>query len=158
MYTSALIIEIAKINEYYVRRQKKGVSGGGANELKAFEPAGFWLRFSAFIVDGIILSVPMYIIKSAFPQIAPFLNLIICALYFIVFISMAGKTPGKMFFGLKIVRSDLKPVGWKESILRFICTILSQILFFGGYIIMLWDKNRQTLHDKIAGTYVIIDK
>jgi len=100
----------------------------------------------------------MYIIKSTIPRAASFINLAICAVYFIFFVSVFGKTPGKMFFKIKVVKSDLTPVGWKEGILRFLGTVLSQILLFGGYIIMLWDKNRQTLHDKITGTYVIIEK
>ncbi|MDN5302285.1 MAG: hypothetical protein PWQ60_1799 [Thermoanaerobacteraceae bacterium] len=126
--------------------------------MKTFEPAGFWIRLAAFLVDCIILSTPMYIIKSTIPRAASFINLAICAVYFIFFVSVFGKTPGKMFFRIKVVKSDLKPVGWKEGTLRFLGTVLSQILLFGGYIIMLWDKNRQTLHDKITGTYVIIEK
>lgn len=119
--------------------------------------AGFWIRFMSFLVDGLILSVPMYLVKIFFPSYATYINLIISASYFIIFVSLFGKTPGKMFFNLKIVRKDLNSVGWKEGILRYIASILSQILIFGGYILILWDKNKQTLHDKIAHTLVIVD-
>lgn len=126
--------------------------------MKRCELASFWLRFSAFLIDCFILAIPITIIKSLVPLYAVYINFFLTAIYFIVFVALFGKTPGKMFFKIKIVKKDMSNVGWKEGILRFLGTILSQALLFSGYILMLWDKNRQTLHDKIARTYVIIDK
>jgi uncharacterized RDD family membrane protein YckC len=119
--------------------------------------ASFWSRLSAFLVDVIVLSIPMNILKMKLPGYAPYINFIISALYFIIPVYLWGKTLGKMFFKIKIVRTDLKKPGLKDAILRFLGTIISQTLIFIGYIMMVWDKNRQTLHDKIARTYVIID-
>ncbi|HHY80044.1 MAG TPA: RDD family protein [Thermoanaerobacter sp.] len=126
--------------------------------MERCEFASFWLRFSAFLIDSFILAIPITIIKSLIPLYAVYVNFFITAIYFIVFVALFGKTPGKMFFKIKVVKKDMSNVSWKEGILRFLGIILSQALLFSGYILMLWDKNRQTLHDKIARTYVIIDK
>jgi uncharacterized RDD family membrane protein YckC len=126
--------------------------------MERCEFASFWLRFSAFLIDSFILAIPITIIKSSIPLYAVYVNFFITAIYFIVFVALFGKTPGKMFFKIKVVKKDMSNVSWKEGILRFLGIILSQALLFSGYILMLWDKNRQTLHDKIARTYVIIDK
>ena len=126
--------------------------------MERCEFVSFWLRFSAFLIDSFILAIPITIIKSLIPLYAVYVNFFITAIYFIVFVALFGKTPGKMFFKIKVVKKDMSNVSWKEGILRFLGIILSQALLFSGYILMLWDKNRQTLHDKIARTYVIIDK
>lgn len=109
------------------------------------------------MVDGIILSTPMYFFRLKVPGYAPHINLAISALYYIIFVYLWGRTPGKMFFKLKIVTADLRKPGLREAVLRYVGMIFSQALMFLGYIIMLWDRDKQTLHDKIARTYVVID-
>ena len=67
-----------------------------------------------------------------------------------------GATPGKQVLQLKVVdaRSGGHP-RWGQALLRYFAYIVSALPLGLGFLWMLWDKRRQTFHDKIAGTLVI---
>ncbi|MCK5876871.1 MAG: RDD family protein [Candidatus Marithrix sp.] len=66
-------------------------------------------------------------------------------------------TPGKLLVDCEIVDAKTgKPITFKQSILRCIGYLISALPFFLGFFWVLVDKQHQTLHDKIAGTVVII--
>ncbi len=46
-------------------------------------------------------------------------------------------------------------IGYGRGLLRYIARILSAIPLFLGYFWMLWDKEKQCWHDKIAGSVVV---
>jgi len=124
--------------------------------------AGFWRRFAAYLLDGLILNVISWIlvfILSFLPYllgsvigIAFFVGSII---YFPAFWVWQGATPGKMMMGVKIVKTDGSPIGIGRAILRYFGYIVSAIILYIGYIMIAWDSRKQGLHDKIAGTYVV---
>lgn len=77
-------------------------------------------------------------------------------LYFTAFVAlMHGQTPGKRIVGIRIVRLDGKPIGWWASFERFGGYAASIVTGLGGFFQILWDKNRQGVHDKIAETVVV---
>lgn len=85
-------------------------------------------------------------------------NLIEIPLLFIYFIYLPAKR-GAAFGGTMVVikyvddkgkTPSLSKLLIRETIGRFISSL--SIL---GYLWMLWDRKRQTWHDKIAGTYVV---
>lgn len=80
------------------------------------------------------------------------MNFIIVGTYFIVFWIYYSATPGKMIMHMKIVDAATlgKPSKW-QLIKRF-CGYMS--ILFGIWFIVV-SKQRQALHDKIAGTAVI---
>ena len=47
------------------------------------------------------------------------------------------------------------PIGYGRAFVRYIGRILSAIVIFLGYLWMLWDRERQCWHDKLAGDYVV---
>jgi uncharacterized RDD family membrane protein YckC len=53
------------------------------------------------------------------------------------------------------VRTDGFRLRFWRSYLRAVCYYLSALLLFMGFVWIIFDKNRQGLHDKIAGTVVI---
>ena len=69
-----------------------------------------------------------------------------------------GMTPGKRLCNCHVVDAGHggKP-GWGQSILRYIGYIISTLTLGIGFLWMLWDKQNQALHDKIAGTLVVMD-
>ncbi len=78
------------------------------------------------------------------------------ALYFTSFlVLMRGQTPGKRLLGLRVVRLDAKPIGWWISFERFGGYFASLTLGLLGFFQILWDRNRQGLHDKAVETVVI---
>jgi uncharacterized RDD family membrane protein YckC len=77
-----------------------------------------------------------------------------------------GQTPAKQVLGTRVVRLDTRAhAGWGRMFLRdFIGKLLVSLtfglLFIGGVIAdcwLLWDKDKQELWDKIAGTVVVND-
>jgi uncharacterized RDD family membrane protein YckC len=51
------------------------------------------------------------------------------------------------------VRDNLgQPIGYGRAFLRWLVSIVSFIVLFIGYLWMLWDPEKQTWHDKAAGS------
>lgn len=119
--------------------------------------AGFWIRFLAYFIDGIILNVIGWIFSFIFAMVPGlgYIGWIIGIVYVIGFWTWRGQTPGKMAVGVKIVKTDGSPIGIGRAILRYIGYFVSAIILFIGYLWIAWDIRKQGLHDKIAGTYVI---
>ncbi len=77
-------------------------------------------------------------------------------LYFTGFVAlMKGQTPGKWAMRIRIVRLDGRPMGWWSALERFGGYAASVVTALGGFFQILWDKNRQAMHDKIAETVVV---
>ncbi len=78
------------------------------------------------------------------------------AVYFTLFLALGGgRTPGKWLLGIRVVRLDGRPIGGWGAFGRFggyAAGIATGLL---GFLQILWDSNRQGVHDKIASTVVI---
>jgi uncharacterized RDD family membrane protein YckC len=133
--------------------------------------AGFITRTVAFIVDLIAITLGAALFAAITRLVLSFFrtsdladdlallvlgvsHVLFAVVYFTAFWVLAGQTPGMSMTGLRVVRTDGKPVGIGTAILRFIAYAISAILFL-GFIWILFDKRRQGWHDKIARTYVI---
>ena len=78
------------------------------------------------------------------------------ALYFTTcMVLMNGQTPGKRIFRTRVIRLDGRPLGWWLSFERFGGYAASFSIGLLGFAQILWDRNRQGLHDKAADTVVI---
>lgn len=66
-----------------------------------------------------------------------------------------GQTPGKGAMGIRVVSTDGGRVSDLQAIIRYIGYYISSLLLFLGWLWALVDRNNQTLHDKLAGTYVV---
>lgn len=140
---------------------------------------GFWQRLVALSIDMIILYIFTIILFLIGNLIVPFhydsmyltdtssafiyaiffpcygMAVLINAAYFIYFHGTTGQTPGKKLLGLKVVRTDGKPMTLGIAFLRWVGYIISKLPFFLGFIWVAFDGRKQGWHDKIAGTYVI---
>ena len=115
--------------------------------------AGFWRRFGALFIDGLILAIPNTILILLLDDnVAQLLNLIIDIGYFSYFEGgPSGQTLGKRALGIRVI--DLRaggPIGYGRAVVRYLGRIISTIPLFLGYFWMLWDGERQTWHDKFA--------
>ena len=123
---------------------------------------GFWRRFAAYLLDGIILNIISWILGFVLSFLPYWIGSVIAIVfvigsivYFLGFWVWQGATPGKMMMGVKIVKTDGSPIGIGRAILRYIGYFVSAITLYIGYLMIAWDSKKQGLHDKIAGTYVI---
>jgi uncharacterized RDD family membrane protein YckC len=118
-------------------------------------PAGFWRRFVSAVVDGIVIAVVDTILRLALGDLGQVLALFVGIAYFTYFHGRTGQTPGDAALGIRVVdvRDNLgQPIGYPRAFLRWLVSIVSFIVFFLGYLWMLWDPQKQTWHDKAAGS------
>jgi uncharacterized RDD family membrane protein YckC len=119
--------------------------------------AGFWQRFAALILDGLVLAVPSVILYVIDPILSNTLGTLIGILYYVLLEGGAsGQTLGKKALGIRVY--DLRqggPIGYGRATIRYFGRILSTIPLFLGYFWMLWDKEKQCWHDKLAGDVVV---
>ena len=85
-------------------------------------------------------------------------NSIITIVYYTYFHGNTGQTPGKMMCKIKVVNLKGERLGYPRSFLRWVGYIISSFVFCLGFLWVVWDKNKQGWHDKIAGSYVIYYK
>lgn len=82
------------------------------------------------------------------------IKLVILFVYFTLFeASVWQATPGKRLFRIRVTDLDSERISPGKSALRFLGKVLSAQLLI-GYIMILFTKNRQGLHDLIAKTIV----
>jgi uncharacterized RDD family membrane protein YckC len=77
---------------------------------------------------------------------------------FIHFYMQRGQSFGKRFIGIRVVRTDGRPIDYQTAVLRHIVGYPLSIMLFGlGVVWMLLDGRRQGWHDKLAKTVVVKD-
>ena len=82
-------------------------------------------------------------------------NALIRLLYFTFFIGKFGATPGKMACKIKVVNADGSQVSYAKAAGRFFGYFVSTIILCIGFLMMLWDNEKRTLHDRMCDTRVI---
>jgi len=133
--------------------------------------AGFWIRFAAKFVDGLILGVPFMVVfllvlipqmraskpdELVFlPYILQFCFIFIRMAYEIFFLGKYGATLGKMACKIKVVTADGGRIGYGRATGRFFAEILSGMICYIGYIIVAFDGQKRALHDHICNTRVV---
>lgn len=142
---------------------------------------GFWIRLVAKIIDRLILMAVGWVLSLILiatslissPAGADFrdpefwriflvqqgtiglVNLVIGLLFSWFFIKKFSATPGKMVFGLKVLRADGTPLSTGRIIGRYFAEMLSGMIIAIGYIIAAFDDQKRALHDHICDTRVI---
>jgi uncharacterized RDD family membrane protein YckC len=158
------------------------------------ESVGFLPRLIAYIIDGVIQAIPIYLInyflfKGAIgfntiargsgagrhPVMEPTLNvapdrfvliLVVYLIlifvwsigYYVCFWSAGGQTPGKMILGIRVISTSGEIISLPRALLRYFGYIVSSFIIYLGFLWVIWDKDKQGWHDKIAGTYVVRTK
>ncbi|MCC6416014.1 MAG: RDD family protein, partial [Opitutaceae bacterium] len=77
------------------------------------------------------------------------------AVYHVVIWALRGTTIGGIVCGLKVVRLDDRPVDWTVALVRCLGAFLSFFVIGLGFVWVAFDKERQSWHDKIAGTVIV---
>lgn len=134
---------------------------------------GFWRRFAAFAFDSLILFVltngTAFAILgldafAARPEIGPALtsaaiSLLLPLVYTVGFWRWKGATPGKMAFDLRIVDEEsLGRPGTGQLVGRYFAYIASAMVLLFGFIVIAFSRRKQGLHDRLAGTVLVVDR
>ena len=163
----------------YAQKLREGVTPAAMQPQVQY--GGFWIRFVAVVIDGIILGIVQSILQFAFlgryfargfinPDMRPeeaigaavgtfgilfAVSMAIGCSYETFFVAQYGATPGKMALGLKVVRPNLGPVSAGRAAGRYFAKQLSAMILLIGYIIAAFDAQKRALHDMICDTRVI---
>ena len=120
--------------------------------------AGFWRRFAGLFLDWLILTVIGVIVEVAIKGAGgSAISILVGLSYFTLFVgSSRGQTPGMSAMGIRVISFDGSgSIGYGRAFIRWIGMYLSGIVFFLGYFWMLWDKEKQCWHDKLASDVVV---
>jgi uncharacterized RDD family membrane protein YckC len=141
---------------------------------------GFWIRFVAAIIDGIIVQVivlPLSFLtggvigfagamgghsRSGIPFIGGAIGFVIGLggtwLYEAFMLSSTRQaTLGKMIFGMKVTDLSGNRISFARASGRYFAKWLSAFTLLIGYIIAGFTERKQALHDMLAGTLVRIE-
>lgn len=136
--------------------------------------AGFWVRVVASMIDGLLLGAVQFVIGLvlnlaggatdgfeggggfALLTITWLCSVVVSMTYYVFFTGYNGQTPGKMALRIQVVRCDGTPMTYGRAFLREVIGKFASGIILGiGYLMVAFDRNKQGLHDRIAGTYVI---
>ena len=141
-----------------------------ASTTTALPLASIGLRCGAFLLDYILMwLIPAValaialIFKRALPDLAwtilylgYFAAFGLILMNWIFLIRNDGQTLGMRILGVRVVRSNGKPLGYREATLRHLVGYPLAILSLGlGFLWALWDARQQGWHDKLADTVVV---
>lgn len=131
-----------------------GPDAGGASGPRA----NFGQRLVAVLIDGVLLYVVQLIVAAIAGRGAgTFLAIVIGLAYYIYLEgSPAGQTVGKKVLNIRVIDfATGGPLGFGKAAIRYVGRYISGLPLLLGYFWMLWDKENQTWHDKIATTVVV---
>jgi uncharacterized RDD family membrane protein YckC len=135
--------------------------------------AGFWTRFAAVFLDGLILFAVNFCISliaglsasqaiGVRPKGALALQLVLMVIqltiglsYEVVFIGKYGATPGKMACKITVVTAAGGHVSYARAFGRYFAKLLSYMVCLIGFIIAGFDSQKRALHDHICNTRVV---
>ena len=77
-------------------------------------------------------------------------------IFLAVQLGQTGTTPGMRVAGLRAVsKTTGQPIGAGMAVVRWIAHIIDSVICLIGWLFPLWDKDKQTIADKIVGTVVV---
>jgi uncharacterized RDD family membrane protein YckC len=119
--------------------------------------AGFWRRFAAWLIDAILLGVVDTVLRLILGNAGTGIGFVVSAAYFTYFHGARGQTPGDAALSIKIVDKGgpADVIGYGRAFIRWLVSIASGLVILLGYLWMIWDRDKQTWHDKAANSIVL---
>jgi uncharacterized RDD family membrane protein YckC len=157
----------------FIQQIKENAEISGATVMRY---AGFWRRFAAVFIDGIVMYVANLPVGFLFGIMTPLMSseggdpgagfwiafavmyifqLLVPALYIILMHGKYGATLGKKALGIKVVMSDGRPISYGRATGRYFAYMLSGLILYIGYIMAGLDDEKRALHDHMCNTRVI---
>lgn len=127
--------------------------------------AGFWSRVGASVVDAVFLLVVAVlgafligVIGGSLSGVRVLLIYAIPVVYYIWGWSSwsGGQTLGKRALNQRLVNANGQPLTKMRAFGRILGTIISALPLGLGYLWAAWDSHKQTWHDKMVGSYVLL--
>ena len=149
--------------------------------VEAAPPAGFWIRFVAYVIDGLVMTPAAVILVGIFVGLVILTDepvdderlaasLVIAGILLVIVLivvnwlyealmtsSLRGATLGKVALGLRIVRFDGAQLSFGRATARHFAKFIATpaVPLFIGYIMAAFTNRKRALHDILADTLVI---
>ena len=134
--------------------------------------AGFWARLAAAFLDWILIGVVAAAIGNLFGveapsaasaygdvsyQPAPGPFILVELVYFTWFhATSAGQSIGNRILGIRVLDEHTgRSLPYARAFVRALMSTLSALVFFLGYLWMLWEPRKRTWHDMVAESLVV---
>ena len=118
--------------------------------------AGFWRRFAAAFIDGVLIGIVSWILQAILGNAGSVLTLLIGIGYYTYFHGSTGQTPGDAALSIRVIDKDGGgSIGYGRAFVRWLVSIISGAVLLLGYLWMLWDGEKQCWHDKAANDVVV---
>lgn len=108
---------------------------------------GFWLRLAATALDFILL---VWLLSASGP-----LFLAAWLAYHVGMWTWKGTTIGGIVCSIKVVRLDGRPPDFSVALVRGLASVFSAVAAGMGFFWAGWSHEKQSWHDKIAGTVIV---
>jgi len=158
------------------------------NVALEFEFAGPGSRFSAYLLDflySVLLMIALVLLmlftstnsvraviglfRGEGSWIASWGNALLILMlfaihwgYYVFFEALwHGSTPGKRSLGIRVIRQDGLPIGFREAALRNLLRVADMLpppCYILGGLVAHFDRHGRRLGDMAAGTYVVVEK
>lgn len=165
----------ANCKPVFVQKMREGVDVAAAGTLHY---AGFWIRFAAVFVDGLLLQAVNVVFRLVFglgfvgamntsnstaasaevgvaALIVFALQMLVAIGYETIMIWKYGATLGKMACKIHVVTPDGGPISFGTSLGRYFSKIVSSLICAIGYIMAAFDDEKRALHDRMCSTRVV---
>lgn len=136
--------------------------------------AGFWLRFAALMIDGIVIVVIIAILSMVFGigmidqtdseealfyimSFYGFIQILVILYFSLLESSKWQATLGKRAVGILVTDERGGKISFGRALGRHFAKLLSSIILYIGFIMAGFTERKQALHDLIAGTLIIRD-
>jgi len=144
--------------------------------------AGFWRRYLAFFVDGLLVGIAYYTVYIAlifalglssslmggssdaalrgqmmlFGLLSTASYVVISGLYYVLQESSAAQaTLGKRLLGIKVTDNQGNRLSRMHALGRWASHLVSYATFYIGYLMAGFTERKRGLHDMVAGTLVV---
>jgi uncharacterized RDD family membrane protein YckC len=142
---------------------------------------GFWIRFVAVLIDGVIVGIPIVIVaviigvatgiaigvsgntsqqatSAASASVILLLRLIafVFTVGYFVYFWGSGSTLGMRLFHLRVADATTgAPIGYTRAAVRYLGYVVSALVCYIGLIWAAFDGRKQGWHDKMANSVVL---
>lgn len=139
--------------------------------MNNYRPAGFWMRFWAYVSDvvivfsinGLVLSIlntfNAYDITLSIWTLSGIVSSLMFYIYFLLMTKFFNQTLGKMIFGLKVVPDNNQQLlTWTDLLFREVIGRFIYKSFFMLnllYVVVAFNREKQGIHDIFGQTRVV---
>jgi uncharacterized RDD family membrane protein YckC len=128
--------------------------------------AGFWRRFAAYLIDGLLLGAVQGSITLLVATIAPHdlraqvnvlpVSILVTWAYFsLMESSPAMATVGKIALGIYVTDREGDPIDFRRASIRYWAKVISTLTLMLGWLMAAFTPDKRALHDYLAGTLVL---